>query len=111
MVAHVEGGRLVKVEGLSEHPLSRGYLCPRGEALPEWVYAPDRVLYPMKRENGSWKRVSWDEALDFISSKLKEIKERHGAHSLAVFCGSIGVENLGFRNPQSLFGGERLLSL
>lgn len=94
LVAYVEDGRLVKVEGMSEHPLSKGYLCPRGEALIEWVYSPDRILYPMKKENGQWKRISWDEALELIAVKLKEIKERYGAHSLAIFCGSIGVENL-----------------
>ena len=105
MVAHVEGGRLVKVEGMPEHPLSKGYLCPRGEALPEWVYAPDRILYPMKKENGSWKRISWDEALDIISFKLMEIKEKYGAHSLAIFCGSIGVENLEIAAFARIFKG------
>lgn len=94
LVAYVEDGRLVKVEGMAEHPMSKGYLCPRGEALIEWVYSPDRILYPMKRENGQWKRMSWDEALELIAAKLKEVKEKYGAHSLAIFCGSIGVENL-----------------
>lgn len=94
LVAYVEDGKLVKVEGMPEHPLSKGYLCPRGEALIEWVYSPDRILYPMKKENGQWKRISWDEALDTIATKLKEVKEKYGARSLAIFCGSIGVENL-----------------
>lgn len=94
LVAHVQDGKLVKAEGMPEHPLSKGYLCPRGEALAEWVYSPDRILYPMKNENGQWKRITWDEALDTICTKLKEIKEKYGAHALAIFCGSIGVENL-----------------
>ena len=94
LVAHVQHGRLVKAEGMPEHPLSKGYLCPRGEALPEWVYSSDRILFPMKRDNGQWKRITWDEALDTISEKLKEIKGKYGPHSLAIFCGSIGVENL-----------------
>lgn len=94
IVAHVQDGKLVKVEGMPEHPLSRGYVCPRGEALADWVYSPDRILYPMKRQNGGWKRISWDEALDTIADKLKTIKDKYGAHALAIFCGSIGVENL-----------------
>ncbi len=93
LIAHVQDGKLVKTEGMPEHPLSRGYLCPRGEALAEWVYSPDRILHPMKRENNQWIRISWDEALDIISHRLKEIKEKYGARSLAIFCGSIGVEN------------------
>lgn len=94
LVAYVEDGKLVKTEGMREHPLSKGYLCPRGKALSEWVYSPDRILYPMKKENGNWKRISWDEALDIISKKLQEIKEKFGPRALAIFCGSLGVENL-----------------
>lgn len=92
--AYVENGKLVKVEGMAEHPSNQGALCPRGQRLVEYVYSPDRLKYPMKRENGGWKRISWDEALDTIAAKLTEIKERYGAHALATYCGSIGVENI-----------------
>ena len=92
--AYVEDGKLVKVEGMKEHKISEGYICPRGEALPEYVYAPDRVLYPMKKVDGEFQRVSWDEALDTIAEKLAEIKEKYGARALAVYNGSIGTENI-----------------
>ena len=91
--AYVEDGRLVKVEGMAEHPLNQGSLCPRGKALVDYVYSPDRLKYPMKKENGGWKRISWDEALDTIATKLQQIKDKYGAKALAIFCGSIGVEN------------------
>ncbi len=91
--AYVEGGKLVKVEGMTEHPLNEGRLCPRGKALVDYVYSPDRLKYPLKREKGGWKRISWDEALDIIAEKLQQIKDDYGAHALAIFCGSIGVEN------------------
>ncbi len=94
IIAHVQDGRLVKVEGMPEHPMSQGGLCPRGERLVEYVYSPDRLKYPMKKENGGWKRISWDEALNGIAAKLTEIKEKYGAHALAVYCGSMGVENI-----------------
>lgn len=92
--AYVREGKLVKVEGMKEHPVNRGGLCPKGENLPEYVYAADRLKYPMKKENGDWKRISWDEALGLIAAKLGDIKERHGARGLAVYCGSVGVEHL-----------------
>ncbi len=92
--AYVEDGKLVKVEGMTEHPLSQGVLCPRGEHLVDYIYSPDRLKYPMKKRNGDWERISWDEALDTIASKLQQIKDKFGAHALAIFCGSIGVENL-----------------
>jgi len=91
--AYVEGGKLVKVEGMAEHPLNQGVLCPRGKALVDYVYSPDRLKYPMKRENGVWKHISWDEALDIIATKLQQVKDKYGARALAIFCGSIGVEN------------------
>jgi hypothetical protein len=64
-----------------------------GKAVVDYVYSLDRLMYPLKRKKGGWKRISWDEALDIISEKLKQIKDDYGAHALAIFCGSIGVEN------------------
>jgi len=91
--AYVKDGRLVRVEGMTEHPLNQGVLCPRGQHLVDYVYSPDRLKYPMKKRNGSWERISWDEALDTIAGKLQQIKNKYGARALAIFCGSIGVEN------------------
>ncbi len=53
--AYVEDGRLVRVEGMTEHPLNQGILCPRGEHLVDYVYSPDRLKYPMKKVNGDWE--------------------------------------------------------
>lgn len=92
--ATVEDGRLVKVAGIPEHFLNQGGLCPKGEHLVEWVYSPDRVKYPMKRIGGALHRISWDQALNEIAAKLKELKAAHGAHTLAIYTGSVGVENI-----------------
>lgn len=91
---HVSDGRIVKVEGMSEHPISKGLLCPRGEAILEYVYSEDRLRYPMMKRDGAWSRISWDDALDTIAARLASLKEAHGAHALAVYCGSVGVENI-----------------
>jgi len=113
--AHLQDGRLVKVEGLREHPVSRGYICPRGEALPEYVYSPNRLLSPMIREKGRWQKVGWDSALDYSAEKLKHIKQKYGARALAVFCGSVGVENIEVatfaRRFTGAFGTPNLLSV
>lgn len=92
--AHVKNGRFVEVESMPEHPLSRGVLCPRGRHLLDYIYSPERLKYPMKRKSGNWEEISWDEALNEVSSKLQEIKREYGAHSLAVSVGSIGAENI-----------------
>lgn len=113
--AHLEDGRLVKVEGLPEHPISKGYICPRGEALPDYVYSANRLRTPMLREKGRWQKVGWDTALDYSAEKLNQIKEKYGARSLAVFCGSVGVENIEVatfaRRFKGAFGTPNLLSV
>ncbi len=92
--AYVKDGKLIKVEGMTEHPFSRGVVCPRGWQLPDYVYSPDRLKYPIKKKNGGWSRISWDEALDSIAKNLQEIKSQYGAHAVAFSVGSIGAENI-----------------
>lgn len=90
---YVEDGKLVKVEGTPEHWLNKGALCAKAKFLVEGTYSPNRLKYPMKRVNGKLERISWDQALDEIAAKLKELKEKYGAHSLATWTGSVGVEH------------------
>jgi anaerobic selenocysteine-containing dehydrogenase len=62
----------------------------KGKAAPEILYSDDRVLYPMRRTNPKtepepvWERITWDEALNEIASKLNTIKAEHGAEAIAV---------------------------
>ena len=69
---HLEKGKIVKVEGMPEHPINQGHLCPKGAAAIDYEYSPERLKYPMKKENGAWKRISWEEALNTIAAKLTE---------------------------------------
>ena len=91
--AYVEDGKLVKVEGMEEHWLNKGELCPKGEQLVDLLYSPARLKYPMKKVNGRFQRISWDDALGEIGSKLQELKDTYGAHTLATWTGSVGVEH------------------
>lgn len=79
IVGHVKDGRLLKIEGNPNDPNSRGKLCAKGHAGLNHVYHPERLLYPLRRVGergeGKWKRVSWDEALDEISDRLKAVRE------------------------------------
>jgi len=90
---YVEDGKLVKVEGTPEHWLNKGALCAKAKFLVEGTYSPNRLKYPMKKVNGKFERISWDQALDEIAAKLKDLKEKHGAHTLATWTGSVGVEH------------------
>ena len=86
MVYEVEDGKLVGVKGNPEHPMTRGGLCVKLKDYEKRHYHPDRLLYPLRRTGpkGSkqFERISWDEALDEISSKWKAIIEEHGAHAI-----------------------------
>jgi anaerobic selenocysteine-containing dehydrogenase len=85
---YVQDGRLVRVEGMKESPINQGKLCPKALASVQWVYSPQRLKYPLKRigekGEGKFEKITWDEALNSIASKLKEQKEKYGPESLAI---------------------------
>jgi anaerobic selenocysteine-containing dehydrogenase len=90
----VEDGKAAKIRGLESHPVNRGRLCPKGANALEVIYSPERLKRPLKRINGEFEEISWDQALEEIASKLNSLKEAYGPQTLGIFCGSIGVENL-----------------
>src|SRR3989304_8841912 len=90
----VDNGKAVKVAGLKGHPLTGGELCPKGEAMIENIYSPERLRHPMKKVEGRWERIGWEQALNEISARLRDLKDRCGPEVLGVFSGSIGVENM-----------------
>lgn len=96
---HVDRGKIVKIEGMSEHPLNKGGLCIKGRHAADHLYSKDRLKYPMKRQNGKWLRITWGEALDTIAAKLKENKEMYGPNSLMVLLGDPGTTP---RHPNGL---------
>ena len=69
--------QIVKIEGDPECAANHGSLCAKGLAFTQLVYHPDRLKYPLKRVGprgeGTWQRISWDEALDAIADRLSEI--------------------------------------
>lgn len=86
MLFDVEDGRLTGVRGNPEHPLTRGGLCVKLKDYEKRHYHPDRLLYPMRRSgpkgSGQFERISWDEALDEITSRWKAIIEEHGPEAI-----------------------------
>ena len=105
MQVTAKDNRVVKVEGLKEHVKSKGDLCVKGKAALDIMYAPDRLKYPMKKENGSWKQINWEEALNILSENLGTIKEKYGASSLGVYHGQTYVKNC-----ISMFSMKRFLN-
>ena len=85
----VRNGRILKIEGHPNHPLSNGRLCPRGNGGSGAIYDPDRLKRPMirtqNRGEAVFREVSWEEALDYTAEKMLDIKEKHGADCMALF--------------------------
>jgi len=82
---HVNNGVITRIEtDDGEEPQLRG--CLRGRAYRQRVYAPDRLLYPLRRVGargeGKFERISWDEALDRTASELKRVRDSYGPASI-----------------------------
>ncbi len=77
-------GRIVVIKPVVDAPVSHGHLCVKGRYAFDFVRAEDRVTQPMIRVAGSWKRVSWDEAISFTADALNRIVTQHGADSVGV---------------------------
>jgi anaerobic selenocysteine-containing dehydrogenase len=106
VLATVENGRITRLEGNPAAP-TRGTMCAKGQASVQEVSNPNRLLYPLKRKGkrgeGRWERISWEEALDTISSKIKESVESYGASSVAVLQGTgRGYNRYTFRFARSI---------
>ncbi|MCL4473179.1 MAG: IscS subfamily cysteine desulfurase [Actinobacteria bacterium] len=89
VTAELKDGRLVSVEAQQDTPL--GMICKLGEHSPEMVYSPHRLQYPMRRTgprgSGRFGRITWDEAMETIASRLKQTREEHGAEACGIYTG------------------------
>jgi anaerobic selenocysteine-containing dehydrogenase len=105
-----ETGQATKLRGDPNHPVTRGFLCGKVAKYLDRVYSPDRLLYPMRRRAGvpksslphgreseAFERISWDEALDTIATRLAAIASEHGPESILPYsyAGTIGILNYG----------------
>ncbi|HLI61898.1 MAG TPA: molybdopterin-dependent oxidoreductase [Terriglobales bacterium] len=110
VLAEVADGKVLKLEGNPAHPLTQGRLCARGNAGPELLYDPDRLKYPLlrtgQRGEGKFQRVSWDQALDFLATRLTELKQKSGPESVAFF--PHGVASTFFRTLMRAYGTHNI---
>ncbi len=90
MVATVQDGRVTRLRPDREHPLSRGYACPKGVAMLDVQNDPDRVVTPLRRVGGpgDFEPVSWDTALADIASRLGAVRDAHGGGAVGWYAGN-----------------------
>ena len=88
-VAELENGIIVRYYADREHPISKGYSCVKGRQMPGIQHHPKRIKFPLKRRNGEFERISWEQAIEEIGSKLVELKDNYGPHSIGAYIGNV----------------------
>jgi len=96
---------VLRVKGNPSHPITRGFLCPKGALLSKWFHNEERLKTPLIREDlrEDFKETGWEEAINFVAARLSETIQKYGSESVLVYnyAGDRGVVNYGF--PLRLF--------
>jgi len=85
---NVRNNKIVGVTSLRDEnysPVNNGALCVKGRFGWDFINSPDRLTTPLIKENGQFREASWEEALQYCAQRLKDIKERSGPDSIAMF--------------------------
>jgi anaerobic selenocysteine-containing dehydrogenase len=91
------GGRVVALDGSRRNPVTAGFICAKVRRFGERVHGPLRVRHPMVRVgpkgNAAFSRVTWEEAIDLVASRLAETRDTFGGEAILPFCygGSNGL--------------------
>jgi formate dehydrogenase alpha subunit len=102
----VQEGRAVGLEYMTNHPVSGGRLCAKGNTALEILKHPDRLQCPMKKTNGNWEKITWNEALDTVAENLQTTIISHSANSIGFLASAkcTNEENYLFQKLARLLG-------
>jgi len=95
LVIEHNGKEVISIKGDKEDPFSQGFICPKAVALQDIHTDPNRLKKPVKKENGKWIEISWEEATDIVTDRLKEIINKFGNDAIGIYQGNPSVHNLG----------------
>jgi len=79
---HVKGEQIVRVTGVEDGSPNKGRLCVKGRFGYDFIYSEDRLTTPLIKENGEFRKASWDEALDLVANKFKQIIAESGPDAI-----------------------------
>jgi formate dehydrogenase major subunit len=80
---HMKGDQIVKITGVEEGSPNKGRTCVKGRFGYDFIYSKDRLTSPLIKENGEFREASWDEALDLVANKFKQIISESGPDAIA----------------------------
>ena len=103
IVVEVEGEQVVRVRGDRDHPVTHGYMCPKGRALPKMHHHPKRLERPLLRVGEALQPTSWESCLEDLCARLHRVVNEHGPAAVGIFFGSgVGMDAAGYRAAQGL---------
>jgi anaerobic selenocysteine-containing dehydrogenase len=89
VVVEIDDGRVVRVTGNKESPSYYGFCCTRGQAVPEQLHHPDRLITSMKRDaDGAYVPIASETALDELAARIRELVDAFGPDSVAAYMGT-----------------------
>jgi anaerobic selenocysteine-containing dehydrogenase len=93
-ISHQDGA-VLSIKPDRQDPFSRGHICPKAVALQDFHADPDRICTPLRKTDGGWREIGWDEAYAEIGQRMRALQQRHGADSVGVYLGNPNAHNLG----------------
>ena len=88
LIATIENDQIIHVAPDKDHVVSKGYACIKGLKLESFRATPDRLKYPLKKINGEYQRISWEQALSEIGQKVRQLRSDHGNDSMGLYFGN-----------------------
>jgi len=96
--------KILKVKADRDHPITKGYSCPKGRATGQIQHLDQAITRPLMRKGGELVEVSWEEATDDIGRRLRAIVDAHGQHSVGMYFGSgLGLDSAGYSMEEALW--------
>jgi anaerobic selenocysteine-containing dehydrogenase len=90
-----QNGNMISIKGDEVDPFSKGFICPKAVALQDVYNDPDRLKKPVKKMDGEWKEISWEQAFDEVAQNLKRIQATYGKNAIGIYQGNPSVHNYG----------------
>lgn len=82
---YVEDNKVIKIEGDKEHPYTKGFICKKGLAHLDRLNHKNRIYKPLLKEEGQWKEISFNKAIDIMAEKLNLYKKEFGSKSILYY--------------------------
>jgi len=93
---HVAGGEVIGTTPDFSSPANEGALCVKGQFAWDFIHSPDRLTAPLIKSGGGFREATWDEALDLVASRFRDIKERHGPDAFCLWASARTVSEANY---------------